>query len=178
MRSIIGLLIVVAVLSFSTPPVAAQQPDTTPQWSVHVDPEGKFVVMMPGTPEEFVEKNNYESGLHFRRVKLPTESYFILFGDYATTRYDMRTMLNKERDGIARLFKLTPVSQKTALVKHGTRELLTIEFNADSDDGKAHYIWRVFFRDQRAYSMGIGAAKETDINEQAKLFLNSFVLIE
>jgi hypothetical protein len=190
MKRFLALFITTLVLSLSvaaqehtrppkttTPPRAPNVPAETPGiaapgWTKFTSPEGRFSVLMPGTPEDKVETTPSDHGpytTHLLILRQPRNVFLIGWVDYDPSfNFNRQTELEMNRDNFvkgvnARLLetRLTRIDGYQAL-----------EFTAEN----ANRIFRsrVYMVGRRPYQLVIGSPKGIDDTVNINRFFNSF----
>ena len=154
------VLVLVALLFACVLPIGSSaqsisqqlQPNNKP-WEELVSPEGRFTVLMPGTPEEHflpVPGQVVSTEVHAFLVKSEVATYAVLYGDLTDEAKDpdlLKTLFDSGRDRILATGRVRLVSEKD--ISSGN----TMGREWVIDDGAQVIKSRVFCRGGRLYQM-------------------------
>jgi hypothetical protein len=145
--------------------VAAQTTNTP----VRVEPPGGgFVVVMPASAEERLEKQEGITN-HIFVAKVDAGVYMVTYGDYdASEQIDPQKELEADRDNFNKVLKATlTMSRNISLAGR-----LGIEFTSETAEAKLRS--KVFIKDHRVFQLAVMVRKDLDQAKMIESFFNSF----
>jgi hypothetical protein len=169
-----SFLIVASISIFS---VIAKADEKKAEWKAFTSKEGKFKVLMPGTPKQ--EKLDAESDfgkgvLHMNVVQLGKTMYGANYSDFPAEikKFPIKQILDSSRDGAVDNLKGKLAKEKDIkLDKYPGREV-----QIEVGEGKQLFRARVYLVDQRLYQVVVFGTKEEATSKEAEKFLDSFML--
>ena len=190
MKRFLALLITTLVLSLSvaaqehtrppkttTPPRAPNVPTETPTiaapgWTKFTSEEGRFSVLMPGTPEDKVETTPSDHGpytTHLLILRQPRNVFLIGWVDYDPSfNFNRQTELEMNRDNFVKGVNARLIETRATRIDGYP----ALEFTAEN----ANRIFRsrVYMVGRRPYQLVIGSPKGIDDTVNINRFFNSF----
>ena len=165
----------------TTPPrapnVPATPPGTTPgtadpAWTKFTSQEGRFSVLMPGTPKYTVETTPSDHGpytTHLLTLRAPRNVFLIGWVDYDPSfNFNLQSELEMNRDNFVRGVKARLLDTRTTMID-GYR---AIEFTAEAP--LRIFKSRVYMVGRRPYQIVIGTPKGEDDSAEVARFFKSF----
>jgi hypothetical protein len=163
------LLVAVTVL-----PVCA---DDRPDWKEFTSKEGRFKVLMPGTPKQTKADAESDFGkgvLYMNVAEAGRTMYGANYGDYPAKikEIPIKQVFDSSRDGaVANLEGKLATEKDIKLGKHPGREI-----QIEVAGGKQIFRARVYLVEQRLYQVVVFGTKATAASKEADKFLDSFKL--
>lgn len=161
----------------TTPPRAPVVPGNTPAitapgWTKFISDEGRFSVLMPGTPKYSVETTQSEHGpytTHLLTLRGPKNVFLIGWVDYDPSfNFNLQSELEMNRDNFVRGVNARLVETRSTTID-GYR---AIEFTAEAP--LKTFKSRVYMVGRRPYQIVIGSPKGADDSADIDRFFNSF----
>jgi len=168
----------VAMLLFALASTLAYAGDE-PEWKEFASKEGRFKVLMPGTPKQDQAETESDFGkgiLHMNVVQAGKTMYGANYCDFPAEikKAPLKQLFDSSRDGaVANLEGKLANEKDIKLGVHPGREI-----QIDVANGKQLFRVRVYLVDQRLYQVVILGTKEHATSKAADKFLDSFKLAE
>jgi hypothetical protein len=172
MRSLLVLL----VLAVGAAAVSA---DDKPAWKEFASKEGRFKVLMPGTPtqKQLDTESDFGKGvLHMNTVQSGKTMYGANYCDFPAKikEVPIKQVLDSSRDGaVANLEGKLASEQDLKLGDHPGREI-----RIEVAGGKQLFRARVYLVEQRLYQVVVFGTKDAATSKEADKFLDSFQLAD
>ena len=151
-----------------------------PTWKEFSSPEGRFSVLLPGTPTKTTQKVNSDLGvitLYLFTFNQENISYNVTCSDYPESIFKIKSIdkfLDDYRDGAVAGVRGKLVSEtKISLGTYPGREVI-IEVN----DGRILACIRFYMVKTRLYQVSVATQKENPQLTNVTRFLESFKLLE
>jgi len=160
----------------TTPPRAPNVPTTpglaVPTWTKFTSQEGRFSVLMPGTPKYTVETTPSDHGpytTHLLTLRAPRNVFLIGWVDYDPSfNFNLQSELEMNRDNFVRGVKARLLETRSTTID-GYR---AIEFTAEAP--LRIFKSRVYMVGRRPYQIVIGSPKGEDDSADVDRFFKSF----
>ena len=146
-----------------------------PQWKEFAPKEGRFKVLMPGTPKQDMAEAESDFGkgvLHMNTVQAVKTMYGANYCDFPSEikKVPLKQVFDSSRDGaVANLKGKLASEMDIKLDKYLGREI-----QIDVQGGKQLFRARVYLVDQRLYQVVVFGTKEAATSKAADKFLDSF----
>lgn len=165
--------LVVVVRTFS---VYADDPS---DWKEFASKEGRFQVLMPGTPKESkhdTESDFGKSVLHMNAMQAGKTMYAANYSDFPAEvkKVPLKQVYDSSQDGAVANLKGKLVSEKDIKISDYPGREILIDFAG----GKRLFRARVYLVRQRLYQVVVFGTKEAATSKEADKFLDSFKLVE
>ncbi len=153
--------------------------DDQPEWKEFASKEGRFKVLMPGTPKQDKAETESDFGkgvLHMNTVQAGKTMYGANYCDFPAEikKTPLKQVFDSSRDGaVANLEGKLASEKDIKLGEYPGREILI-----DLAGGKRLFRVRVYLVDQRLYQVVVFGTKEAATAKEADKFLDSFTLAE
>jgi hypothetical protein len=167
--SIALLLVAVGAISVSA--------DDQPEWKEFTSKEGRFKVLMPGTPKQQQHDTESDFGkgvLYMNSVQAGRTMYGANYCDFPAEikKAPLKQVYDSSRDGaVANLEGKLAGEKDIKLDDYPGREL-----QIDVAGGKLVFRARVYLVDQRLYQVVVFGTQEAVTSKAAEKFLDSFKL--
>jgi hypothetical protein len=153
--------------------------DDQPEWKEFASKEGRFKVLMPGTPDQDKAETDSDFGkgvLHMSVVRAGKTTYGANYCDFPAEikKAPLKQVYDSSRDGAVANLEGKLASEKD--VKLG--EYPGREIQIDVAEGKRLFRVRVYLVDQRLYQVVVFGTREAAVSKEADKFLDSFELAE
>jgi hypothetical protein len=164
------------VLAITATSITAADP---PAWKEFVSKEGKFKVLMPGTPKESEAETESDFGkgvLHMNSLAASGMMFAANYSDFPTEvkKVPLKQIYDSSRDGaVANMEGKLAKEKDIKLGDHPGREVLI-----DVAGGKRLFRARVYLVGQRLYQVVVFGTKEAATSKDADKFLDSFKLMD
>jgi hypothetical protein len=171
MRWSFGLLFV-AIL------VTALQAGDSPEWKEFASKDGRFKVLMPGTPKQEQAETESDFGkgiLHMNALQEGKTMYGANYCDFPAEikKVPLKKLFDASRDGaVANLEGKRAGEKDIKLGEYPGREILI-----DVAGGKRLFRARVYLVDQRLYQVVVFGTRQAATSKEADRFLDSFKLV-
>jgi hypothetical protein len=149
-------------------------------WKEFSSSEGRFSVLMPGTPSEKTSKVNTEVGpvdMFSFRVTQEDSGYDVNYNDYpdaVVEASDAGSMLDGARDGIVSSLQGKLLTEFIiSLDGYPGRDI-----RVEGPDGEHTVRTRLYLVDNRLYQLTVVTPKEDSFSKDVAKFLDSFELLE
>ena len=172
MRPSLGLI----VIAVSAACVAA---DDKPEWKEFSSKDGRFTVLMPGTPEQEQADTESDFGkgvLHMNTVQAGKVMYGAHYCDFPAKikKAPTQQVFDSSRDGaVDNLDGKLADEKEIKLGDYPGREI-----RIEVAGGKRLFRVRVYLVDQRLYQVVVFGTKATATSKEADKFLDSFTLAD
>lgn len=149
------------------------------EWKEFASKEGRFKVLMPGTPKQDKAETESDFGksvLHMNLARAGKAMYGANYSDFPAEikKADLKQLYDSSRDGaVANLEGKLASEKDIKLGKHPGREI-----RIDVAKGKQLFRARVYLVGQRLYQVIVLGTPETATSKEADQFLDSFKLAE
>jgi hypothetical protein len=153
--------------------------DAPREWKEFASKEGRFKVLMPGTPKKEKAETESDFGkgvLHMNTVQAGKTMYGANYCDFPAKikKVSLKQILDSSRDGaVANLEGKLASEKDIKLGKYTGRE---IRINVAG--GKQLFRARVYLVEQRLYQVVVFGTREAATSKEADKFLDSFKLTE
>jgi hypothetical protein len=153
--------------------------DTQPEWKEFASKEGRFKVLMPGTPKQdkAETESDFGKGVLFMNVLQAGKAmYGANYSDFPVEikKAPIKQVFDSSRDGAVANMEGKLASEKD--IKLG--EYPGREIRIDVAGGKRLFRVRVFLVEQRLYQVVIFGTPEAATSKEADKFLDSFKLAD
>ncbi len=165
-------------LTFAIGTVSVHASDQ-PEWKEFVSKEGRFKVLMPGTPkaDKVATESDFGKGtLSMNVAQSGNVMYGANYSDFppGIKKTPIKQLFDSSRDGaVANLQGKLASEKDIKLGDHPGREL-----RIEVAGGKQLFRARVFLVDQRIYQVVVLSSPEAATSKEADRFLDSFKLTE
>jgi hypothetical protein len=183
-------LITATVISSASSLVAANQPQTPPQtpveqpaWGVFTAPDGRFTVLLPGTPETETHTQKTHMGeinLQMFFVEPPQQqvAYVVVYNDFPFNygqMTDPETILNNARDTALKTTKSKLISQRPTRTYSGIPGKEIVYINTGGRITRN----RMYVLDGRLYQVKVitNQQQQRTLSRTINGYLNSFNLV-
>jgi hypothetical protein len=155
----------------------AKPDDGQPDWKEFASKEGRFKLLMPGTPKQYKLDTESDFGkgvLHINTVEAGETMYGTNYCDFPAEvkKAPLKQVYDSSRDGAVANLEGKLASEKD--IKLG--EYPGREIRIEVAGGKKLFRARVYLVDQRLYQVVVFGTKETATSKEADKFLDSFKL--
>jgi hypothetical protein len=170
-------LLVLAMFALCS--VLAYADEEKADWKEFASQEGRFKVLMPGTPKQGKAETESDFGkgvLHMNTVQAGRTMYGANYCDFPAKikKVPIKQVLDSSRDGAVANLEGKLVSEKDIkLDKRPGREV-----QIEVAGGKPLFRARVYLVEQRLYQVVVFGTKEAATSKKADKFLDSFKLAE
>jgi hypothetical protein len=153
--------------------------DDQPAWKEFASKEGRFKVLMPGTPKQDQAETESDFGkgvLHMNTAQAGKTLYGANYCDFPAEikKAPLKQVFDSSRDGaVANLEGELAGEKDIKLGEYPGREI-----QIDVAGGKRLFRVRVYLVDQRLYQVVVFGTKEAATSKEADKFLDSFKLAE
>lgn len=153
--------------------------DDQPEWKEFASKDGRFKVLMPGTPKQnkVETESDFGKGVLYMNVTLAGKSmYGANYCDFPAEikKAPIKQVFDSSRDGAVANMEGKLASEKDIkLGEHPGREI-----QIDVAEGKRLFRVRVYLVEQRLYQVVIFGSPEAATSKEADKFLDSFKLAE
>ena len=163
------------VLMFVAGGAVTARADDPPEWKEFISKDGRFTVLMPGTPKQDMAETESDFGkgvLHLNVAQAGPTMYGANYCDFpaAVKKAPLKQVFDSSRDGAVTNLEGKLVSEKD--VKLG--EYPGREIRIDVAGGKRLFRVRVFLVDQRLYQVVVFGTKDEATSKESDKFLDSF----
>jgi hypothetical protein len=151
--------------------------DDQPDWKEFASKEGRFKVLMRGTPEQYkldAESDFGKGVLHMNSVQADKTMYGANYCDFPAEikKAPLKQVYDSSRDGAVANLEGKLASEKD--IKLG--DYPGREIRIDVAGGKRLFRARVYLVDQRLYQVVVFGTREAATSKDADKFLDSFKL--
>lgn len=159
--------------------VAAAHAEDKPEWKEFASQEGRFKVLMPGTPkpEKFDTESDFGKGvLYMNSVAVDKTMYAANYCDFPAEikKAPIKQVFDSSRDGaVANMQGKLAGEKDIKLGDHPGREI-----QIEVAGGKQLFRARVYLVEQRLYQVVVMGSREAANSKEADKFLDSFKLAE
>lgn len=155
--------------------VSVQAHNFVDEWAKFNSSEGRFSVMLPGKPEESIDKQNSQHGpytVHIFTAKAPGEVFLVGWVDYDPNfNFNSQKELEANRDNFVKGLKATILG--TTPITLGANP--GIEFTAENDT--AFFRSRVYIVGRRPYQLISVRLKGAQDSPNVAKFFSSFQIV-
>jgi hypothetical protein len=155
--------------------------DDPREWKEFASKEGRFKVLMPGTPKKDKAETESDFGkgvLHMNTAQAGKTIYGANYCDFPAKirKVPLKQVLDSSRDGAVANLEGKLVSEKD--VRLGKQRVPGREIQIDVAGGKRLFRARVYLVEQRLYQVVVFGTKEAATSKETDKFLDSFKLTE
>ena len=144
-------------------------------WSKFTSQEGRFSILMPGTPENKEETTQSDHGpytTHLFILRQPPNVYLVGYVDYDPSfNFNRQAELEANRDNFVKGISATLLSTKPLKIDG----YAAIEFTAET--AQRIFRSRVYMVGRRPYQIVIGSPKNVDDSANIDRFFSSFKVV-